>query len=152
MENRRVKTFKSPLLFNMLMTLKTSMRTHTNGELTKKHVGEEVTLCGWVNSRRDHGGIIFIDLRDRYGFTQIIFDPEFNKDIHKAADSLRREDCIQVTGKVKERKKGMTNPNLSTGEIEVFISKLTCLKLSVNKLLIFKVFNKSLLFTTTSVE
>ena len=106
------------------MTLKTSMRTHSCGDLNKNDINKEVTLCGFVNSRRDHGGIIFIDLRDRYGFTQIVFDPEFNKDIHKLADSLKREYSIQVAGKVKERKRGMANPNLATGDIEVFISKL----------------------------
>ncbi len=106
------------------MTLKTSMRTHSCGELNKSDIGKEVILCGFVNSRRDHGGIIFIDLRDRYGFTQIVFDPEFHKKIHKSADSLKREFCIQVTGVVKARKKGMENPHLKTGEIEVFISKL----------------------------
>ena len=103
------------------------LRTHTNNELTKKHLNKEVTLCGWVNSRRDHGGIIFIDLRDRYGLTQIVFDPEVDKKCHTEADKLRREDVIQVTGKVEERKKGMKNPKLATGDIEVFISKLTLL-------------------------
>ncbi len=103
------------------------MRTHTCSELRKSDVGEEAILCGFVNSRRDHGGIIFIDLRDRYGFTQIVFDPEFDKETHKLADSLKREFCIQITGKVKERKKGMTNQNLSTGEVEVFASKLNIL-------------------------
>ena len=106
------------------MTLKTSMRTHTCGELTSKHIGEEVTLGGFVHTRRDHGGIIFIDLRDRYGFTQIVFDPEFHKETHKLADSLKREFTIQVSGKVKARKKGMENPHLKTGEIEIFVTKL----------------------------
>ena len=106
------------------MTLKTSMRTNSCGELTSKDIGKEVTLCGGVNSRRDHGGIIFIDLRDRYGFTQIVFDPEFHKEIHALADSLKREYTVQATGVVKARKKGMENPNLKTGEIEVFVSKL----------------------------
>ena len=103
------------------------LRTHTCNDLTQKHLNKEVTLCGWVNSRRDHGGIIFIDLRDRYGLTQIVFDPEVDKKCHKDADKLRREDVIQVTGKVEERKKGMKNPKLATGDIEVFISKLMVL-------------------------
>ena len=107
--------------------LKTSMRTHTCNDLRKGNAGEEVTLCGFVNSRRDHGGIIFIDLRDRYGFTQIVFDPEFSDKVHELADSLKREFCIQIIGKVKERKKGMANPNLSTGDIEIFASKLNIL-------------------------
>lgn len=103
---------------------KTSLRTNTCNDLTKKDINKEVTLCGWIHTRRDHGNIIFIDLRDRYGFTQIVFDPEFNKEIHKKANELRREDCIQVKGEVKERIKGMANPNLKTGEIEVFIEEL----------------------------
>ena len=115
------------LLYISFLMLKTSMRTHSCGELDRSHIGKEVILCGWIATRRDHGGIIFIDLRDRYGFTQLVFDPEFDKETHKLADSLKREFCIQVTGKVKERKKGMENKNLPTGEIEVFVSKLNIL-------------------------
>jgi aspartyl-tRNA synthetase len=100
------------------------MRTHSCNELSKNEINKEVSLCGFVHTRRDHGGIIFIDLRDRYGFTQIVFDPEFHKEIHKKADTLRREFCIRVTGMVKPRKKGMENKSLPTGEIEVFVSKL----------------------------
>ena len=100
------------------------MRTHSCGELSSKDIGKEVTLCGFTHTRRDHGGIIFIDLRDRYGFTQIVFDPEFHKETHKLADSLKREFCIQVSGIVKARKKGMENSNLKTGEIEIFVTKL----------------------------
>ncbi len=103
------------------------LRTHTCSELKKSDVNKKATLCGWVHSRRDHGGIIFIDLRDRYGLTQIVFDPEFDKSTHKSADNLRREDVIQVAGTVKPRKAGMKNPNLPTGDIEVFISQLTIL-------------------------
>jgi len=106
------------------MTLKTSLRTHTNSELTKKDLNKKITLCGWINTRRDHGGIIFIDLRDHYGLTQIVFDPKFNKETHKTAENLRREDYIIVSGTVKSRKKGMINKNLKTGEIEIFINKL----------------------------
>src|SRR3989344_3862857 len=106
------------------MTLATSLRTHTNGELTAKNISKKVTLCGWVSNRRDHGGIIFIDLRDRYGLTQIVFDPKYQKETYSQAEFLRREDCIQVTGIVKRRKKGMENKNLKTGQIEVFINNL----------------------------
>src|SRR3989344_3985615 len=120
------KHLKDMLSINFIM-LKTSMRTHTCEQLRKSDVNKEVTLCGWVNSRRDHGGIIFIDLRDRYGFTQIVFDPDFNRETHKLADSLKREFCIQISGKVKERKKGMENKTLPTGETEVFVSKLNIL-------------------------
>ncbi len=83
-----------------------------------------VTLMGWVNARRDHGGVIFIDLRDRDGLTQIVFNPEYNSDVHSLADTLRREFVIAVKGIVKPRKEGMTNPNLKTGEIEVFIDQI----------------------------
>jgi len=102
-------------------------RTNTCGELTKKDVRKEVVLCGWTNSRRDHGGIIFIDLRDRYGLTQIVFDPKHKKKVHSLAESLRREDVIQVKGRVRPRGKGLENPKLKTGEIEVLIDGLDVL-------------------------
>lgn len=100
------------------------MRTHTCGELNNKQLGDKVTLCGWCNSPRDHGGLIFIDLRDRYGITQIVFDPAVSKEAHAAAEKLRREDVIQVVGKVKRRKEGMENPKLKTGDIEVYVEKI----------------------------
>lgn len=103
--------------------LTTSLRTHTCGEITKKEVKKEVKLCGWVNSRRDHGGIIFIDLRDRYGLTQVVLNP---KEIPEA-DKLRREWCIKVTGLVRARPKGMENKNITTGEIEVEVKALEIL-------------------------
>ncbi len=100
------------------------MRTHNNDALVKEDVGKHVTLAGWVHSRRDHGGIIFIDLRDRHGMTQVVFDPDFNNSFMELADKLRREDCILVKGEVKARKEGMANPNMQTGDIEVFVSEL----------------------------
>ncbi len=103
------------------------LRTHSCNDLTKKNLGEEVTLCGWTHARRDHGGIIFIDLRDRYGITQVVFDPSHDKESHKIAEALRREFVIQVKGKVRARKQGMENPNLNTGEIEVIADKLKIL-------------------------
>jgi aspartyl-tRNA synthetase len=102
----------------------TSYRTHTCGELTAKHVSSRTTLSGWVHSRRDHGGIIFIDLRDRYGLTQIVFDPQFSQSAFANADKLRREDCICVSGLVEARADTLKNPKLATGEIEVFIDTL----------------------------
>lgn len=102
------------------------LRTHTCGELTAKDQKKEVRLAGWVQSRRDHGGLIFIDLRDRYGLTQIVFDPKDKKSFSDA-ESLRREDVINVKGTVVSRKKGMENDNLSTGKIEVAVSKLDIL-------------------------
>ena len=98
-------------------------RTHTCGELTNKELKKEAKLCGWVQGRRDHGGIIFIDLRDRYGFTQIVLDP---KKIPEA-DKLRREFVIQVSGTVRPRPKGMENKKIKTGEIEVDIKSLEIL-------------------------
>src|SRR3989344_4880900 len=106
------------------------MRTHTNNDLRKTDINKKATVCGWVDTRRDHGGIIFIDLRDRYGLTQIVFDPEFDKKTHAEASKLHREDVIQVSGTIKERLVGMKNPNLATGDIEVFASKLTILNAS----------------------
>ena len=99
-------------------------RTHTNGELTDKDLKKKVALAGWCSTRRDHGGIIFIDLRDRYGITQVVFDPEHNKEVHKAAEGLRREDVIVVEGHVRLRPEGMANTKLKTGKIEVLINKI----------------------------
>jgi aspartyl-tRNA synthetase len=100
------------------------MRTHTCCELSKKDVGKKVSLCGWIQSRRDHGGIIFIDLRDRYGLTQVVFDPSHNKEVHAAAERLGREFVLQAKGAVRDRKPGMVNPKLATGEIEVITDEL----------------------------
>ncbi len=105
-------------------------RTHTCGQLTDKEEGKEVTLQGWVNTRRDHGGIIFIDLRDRYGLTQIRFDPKTSKDTHAKSEGLKREFVIQISGKVLKRPDGMANPKLKTGGIEVDVSELTILNVS----------------------
>jgi aspartyl-tRNA synthetase len=120
------------LTFNFTMeNLNTKLRSHTCGVLNKEHINKEVTLSGWVSTRRDHGGVIFIDLRDKYGITQIVFNAEFNENAHKNADQLRREDCIKVKGIVKSRTEGMANPKLKTGEIEVFISDLEILNKSI---------------------
>ncbi|OIP80226.1 aspartate--tRNA ligase [Candidatus Peregrinibacteria bacterium CG22_combo_CG10-13_8_21_14_all_44_10] len=94
-------------------------RTHTCGKLTTTDVGQEVTLSGWVHRRRDHGGLIFIDLRDRYGITQVVFDPSGNKDAHISAESIRSEFVITIKGVVRGRPEGQSNKEMSTGEIEV---------------------------------
>lgn len=99
-------------------------RTNTCGELTKKDSGKSVTLDGWSNSRRDHGGVIFIDLRDRYGLSQVVFDPKHNINAHKAAEHIAREDVLRVSGKVRLRKDGMINPNMYTGEIEIIVDDI----------------------------
>ncbi|MFA5360103.1 MAG: aspartate--tRNA ligase [Patescibacteria group bacterium] len=95
------------------------IRTHTCGELTKKNVGKIVELAGWVHSRRDHGGLIFIDLRDRYGLTQLTFDPKISAKALAEADKLRHEWVIKIKGKVAPRPDDMINKKLSTGEIEI---------------------------------
>ena len=101
-----------------------TMHTATCGELRKDDMGRDVTLCGWVWRRRDHGGLIFCDLRDRAGVTQITFDPEHSDgEAFRLAETMRPEWAIKVTGKVRERPADMTNPKLETGEIEVLISK-----------------------------
>src|SRR3989338_7083657 len=104
-------------------------RTHTCGELTDKDINKKVTLAGWCSTRRDHGGVIFIDLRDRYGITQVVFDPSHNLETHKTAETLRREDVIIIEGHVRKRPKGMENEKLETGMIEILVDKI----ISVNK-------------------
>src|SRR3989344_5181308 len=101
-------------------------RTNTCGEMGKKHIAKKASLAGWCHSRRDHGGVIFIDLRDRYGITQVVFEPK-QKNIFSAAEKLRREDVISVQGTVRARPKGMQNPGLKTGEIEVLVHELDVL-------------------------
>ena len=105
-------------------------RTNSCGELTKKDIGKIVVLCGWTQSRRDHGGLIFIDLRDRHGLTQAVFDPSHNKDTHKMAEHIGREFVLEIKGKIRSRKKGMINPKLKTGEIEVLVDELKILNKS----------------------
>ncbi|MGE5212611.1 MAG: aspartate--tRNA ligase [Nitrospirota bacterium] len=102
-------------------------RTHECNSLRKSDIGNEVTLAGWVNVTRDHGGVIFIDLRDREGLTQVVFRPEENAELAKQAHSLRGEDVIQVTGTVAARLPGTENPNLATGDIEIIPSNLRIL-------------------------
>jgi aspartyl-tRNA synthetase len=103
------------------------LRTHTCGELRAEHIQTEVTLCGWVDSARDHGGAVFLDLRDRYGKTQVVASPESGQDLVLEASRLRSEDVVRVTGKVAARPAGTENPKLATGGIEVRISRLEIL-------------------------
>jgi len=105
-------------------------RTHTCNELGTDQTGREVILMGWVLRRRDHGGVIFIDLRDRWGVTQIVFNPEINPEIHVKAHRLRSEWVLAVKGTVYMRPSDMENPNLKTGAIEVLVSELRILNTS----------------------
>ena len=107
-------------------------KTHSCGELRKENIGMEVTLMGWSQSRRDHGGLIFIDLRDRDGISQIVFDPEESVEIHKKAHDIRNEYVVAVKGKVIARMAGARNPNLPTGEIEIKANALKILNSSQN--------------------
>jgi aspartyl-tRNA synthetase len=102
-------------------------RTHDCNSLRKIDIGKEVALAGWVHVSRDHGGVIFIDLRDRQGLTQVVFRPEENAEVAKQSHSLRSEDVIQVTGKVAPRLPGTENPKLATGDIEVLPTDLRIL-------------------------
>jgi len=105
-------------------------RTHTCSELTAKNIDQEVVLMGWVQRRRDHGGVIFVDLRDREGITQVVFNPEFDKEIHNKAHVIRNEFVLAVRGTVISRPQGMVNPKLKTGEIDVMASELRILNQS----------------------
>ncbi|PYK80364.1 MAG: aspartate--tRNA ligase [Verrucomicrobia bacterium] len=107
-------------------------RTHHCNELRKTDIGREVKLAGWVAVRRDHGGVIFIDLRDREGLTQVVFRPEENAEVAKQSHALRMEDVIQVYGKVAPRLPGTENPKLPTGDIEVLPQSLTILNRAEN--------------------
>ena len=102
-------------------------RTHTCGELRSEHVGREVTLAGWAHARRDHGGLLFVDLRDRYGITQVVFNPERCKDLFAEAEQLRSEFVVAVRGEVVRRPAGTENPRLATGEVELQAQELEVL-------------------------
>ncbi len=105
------------------------MRTHYCGDLRSNHVEQTITACGWVHSRRDHGGIIFVDLRDHTGLLQVVFDPS-TPNVFEIAESLRSEYVIKVTGAVRPRQEGQENEKLATGDVEVLINELTLLNKS----------------------
>ena len=100
------------------------MRTHYCAEINENHIGEEVTVAGWVASRRDHGGVIFIDLRDKDEVVQLVCDPADNADAHKKAEEVRDQFVLIATGKVRARGEGLENPNLKTGKVEIVVDKL----------------------------
>ena len=103
------------------------MRTHACGELRAEQAGERVALCGWVWRRRDHGGVTFVDLRDREGLVQLVFHPQDAPDAHAAAQHLSSESVLRVSGEVRARPEGTVNPELSTGEVEIAVSELEVL-------------------------
>ena len=106
------------------------LRTHNCGQLTAKDLNKETTLSGWVGKVRDHGGVNFVDLRDRWGVTQVVFRPELDKKLHEDAQSLRSEFCIQVTGSVGRRPAGTENAKIPTGEVEVTAKSMKVLSKS----------------------
>ncbi|MEZ4735722.1 MAG: aspartate--tRNA ligase [Caldilineaceae bacterium] len=108
------------------------LKTHTCGELNRSDVGQKVTLAGWINRRRDHGGLIFLDLRDRFGITQVTVDSEASAAAHDFAEQARNEFVVQVKGTVQPRPPGQENPNLSTGAIEVVADEVMILNPAKN--------------------
>ena len=105
------------------------MRTHYCGTVDEKLTSQEVTVAGWVHRRRDHGGVIFVDLRDREGLLQVVFDPD-SKDVFSEAERLRGEFVIQVKGKVRSRPAGTVNANLKSGQVELLARELVVLNRS----------------------
>src|SRR4030043_1131196 len=118
---------ESRMMVELLGELK---RTDYCGDLKKKDANREVTLLGWVQRRRDLGGLIFVELRDRQGIVQGVFNPEVSPDVHEKAQSLRSEYVVGVTGRVVARPEGTANPRLNTGEIEVIAEELKILNVS----------------------
>src|SRR5690625_153372 len=105
------------------------MRSHYSGEVTAAAIDSTVTVCGWVHRRRDHGGVIFVDLRDRTGLVQVVFDPD-EAETFAAAERLRSEYVIKATGRVRARPEGTINPNLASGEVEIYTRSLEVLNTS----------------------
>ena len=105
------------------------MRTHRCGLVDESLMDQEVTLCGWVNRRRDHGGVIFVDLRDSEGLVQVVFDPD-DQAMFKTAETIRNEHILRIRGTVRARPEGMINDNLTSGKIEIFALELETLSAS----------------------
>ncbi len=114
------------------------MRTHYCGELRKEHIGETVTFYGWIDRRRDHGGVIFLDLRDRSGIVQIVSDPQRTPDSYEQANALRNEYVVEITGRVTQRPEESLNTRIPTGEVEIYADKIELLN-AVRKQLPFQV-------------
>ena len=130
LDNGKVLNFASPSV--------QSMRTHYCGTLRASDIGSTVTLFGWVDRRRDHGGVIFVDLRDRTGVVQIVSDPERTPESYPQADPLRNEYVVKIVGRVSQRQEGSINPKLSTGEVEIYADSIELLN-AVRKPLPFQV-------------
>ena len=105
------------------------MRTHYCGELNRQHLDQQISVCGWVNRRRDHGGVIFVDLRDKKGMLQVVFDPD-DAEMFACAETLRNEFVLQVNGKLRTRPEGTENPDMATGEVELLAQSLEILNAS----------------------
>jgi aspartyl-tRNA synthetase len=103
------------------------LKSHNCGELRREHEGARVTLAGWVDRRRDHGGLIFIDLRGREGVVQVVFNPDISKQCHQIASEMRNEYVVKVSGEVALRPSGTENPQLPTGDVEVIAHDTTIL-------------------------
>ena len=107
-----------------------SMRSEYCGLVTEELLGQTVSLCGWVSRRRDHGGVIFIDLRDREGLVQVVCDPD-RAEMFKAAEDVRNEFCLKIVGKVRARPDGTVNANITSGKIEVLCLEIEVLNPSI---------------------
>src|SRR5712691_6995018 len=136
-ESRRRTISKKPTEARLLARLKSwnfrpfiMMRTEYCGLVSRKHLQQSVTLCGWVHRRRDHGGVIFIDLRDREGLVQVVCDPD-RPEMFKTAEKIRNEFVLKVTGKVRHRPEGTVNPDLISGEVEVLAHEIEILNSSL---------------------
>ena len=102
------------------------MKSHYCGEITSSNLKEEVTICGWIHRRRDHGGVIFLDVRDIKGICQVVVNPD-NEESFKLAESIRNEFVVQISGLVRKRLEGTVNENMHTGEIEIEVKNITIL-------------------------
>src|ERR1700690_1981130 len=127
--------FQEPFLFNRRTNLAEMLggwkRSHKCGDLRASDVGKTVLLMGWVHHRRDHGGLVFVDLRDRYGVTQIVFDPQLADKVHKRAHLIRSEWVLAIKGEVTKRPEGTMNSKISTGEIEIRCNEVKVLNESL---------------------
>ncbi len=126
-ENSFISNFPIPTSYLQLKRGAQNMRTHSCGQLNETNIGNEVVIAGWANKWRDHGGVVFIDLRDRGGLVQIVFNPETDAGLHKRAHRIRNEYVLQIKGDVRRRPAGTENTSIPTGQIEIIAKELTVL-------------------------